>query len=103
VSPKTGLDAVANRKSSCLCRESNSSRTARVLVIKLTELPRLLLQLCCTVKCTRSTVRTVCVCVRVRACVRACVVPVGAEINTECSSNKWLTSIKSNCCWQSSV
>jgi hypothetical protein len=41
VGPKVGLDAVAKRKIPFLCREPNPGSPARILVVILTELPRL--------------------------------------------------------------
>jgi hypothetical protein len=40
VGPRTGLDAVVNRRNPCPCRESNPSRPARSLVTMITELIR---------------------------------------------------------------
>jgi hypothetical protein len=41
VRPRANIDAVANRKIPCPCRESNPGRSAHSLVTKLTELSRL--------------------------------------------------------------
>jgi hypothetical protein len=39
VGPRLGMDAVAKRKNTCLCRELNYGRPARRSVAVLTELP----------------------------------------------------------------